>query len=207
MAHAHGAEGIALAAQLGVRSVEHASFIDHVGIDACLQFGTWIVPTFAIGEYFQMEGSASGAQDRMIQLQQEHNARYYSCIKIAVAAGVKVAFGSDFVGWDYPFTTREFLYMHELGGLTPMGSIYAGTGSAADLLGIAKIGRIQPGNRADIVVAIGNPLDDLRIFENQLIFVMKDGKIIRDDAKVASTVPLLPHKIHYHDRGTSYPEK
>lgn len=38
-------------------------------MQACLRNGTWIVPTFLIGDYFNKEGSASGALDRMIQLQ------------------------------------------------------------------------------------------------------------------------------------------
>ena len=49
MAHAHGAEGIELAARLGCRSIEHASFINEEGIQACLRNNTWIVPTFLIG--------------------------------------------------------------------------------------------------------------------------------------------------------------
>lgn len=50
MAHAHGADGIARAARLGCRSVEHASYIDQEGVEACLQAGCWIVPTFSVGE-------------------------------------------------------------------------------------------------------------------------------------------------------------
>ena len=50
MAHAHGAEGIAMAAKLGCRSIEHASFIDDEGIAACLENDVWIVPTFLIGK-------------------------------------------------------------------------------------------------------------------------------------------------------------
>jgi hypothetical protein len=90
MAHAHGADGIARAARLGCRSIEHASFIDQDGIDACLAADCWIVPTFLVGkrelfrvysialfifrlilsgEYYNETGSSSQAQDRMIELQ------------------------------------------------------------------------------------------------------------------------------------------
>lgn len=90
MAHAHGADGIVLAARsgsslfailtsqllfivfyhlIGCRSVEHASYIDQAGIDACLENNTWIVPTFSIGEYFKFEGSPTGAQERLIRIQ------------------------------------------------------------------------------------------------------------------------------------------
>ena len=49
MAHAHGADGITRAAKLGCRSIEHASFIDEEGINACLAADCWIVPTFLVG--------------------------------------------------------------------------------------------------------------------------------------------------------------
>lgn len=49
MADAHGAAGIVKAATLGCRSIEHASFIDQEGIEACLAADCWIVPTFLVG--------------------------------------------------------------------------------------------------------------------------------------------------------------
>jgi imidazolonepropionase-like amidohydrolase len=115
MAHAHGAEGIAMAAEVGVRSIEHASFISQAGIDACLKNDVWIVPTFTIGEYYQQIGSATGAQDRMISIMRATNERYYECIRSAVRAGVKVALGSDFVGWDPSITARFDMDIASLG--------------------------------------------------------------------------------------------
>jgi hypothetical protein len=74
---------------IGCRSIEHASFIDEEGINACLENGTWIVPTFLVGaqcygvarsvvlvvmcamssgEHFKDKGSPTGAQDRTIAL-------------------------------------------------------------------------------------------------------------------------------------------
>jgi imidazolonepropionase-like amidohydrolase len=139
------------------------------------------VPTFLIGEVFESNDSESGAQDRMIKIQRENNLRYYNCIQNAVQAGVKIALGSDFVGWDPVITAREFECMVRLGKMSPMQSIYAGTGSAADLLDIDNIGRILPGNLADLVVVQGNPIDNISVLEKEVIFVMKNGIVARDD--------------------------
>ena len=57
-----------------------------------------------LGEYYRENGSATGAQERMIALQNITNERYYRCIQQAVQSGVKVALGSDFVGWDPKIT-------------------------------------------------------------------------------------------------------
>eukprot|EP01032_Pedospumella_encystans_P008439 gene8439-10018_t len=182
MVHAHGSEGIALAANAGCRSIEHASFIDAAGIEACLRNNTWIVPTFTVREYYDEKGSKSGAQSRLIELQDQTRQRCRTSIQQAVAAGVRVALGSDYVGWEPSITAREFKYLHQLGGLTTMGAIQAGTSSAADLLQRPDLGRVTVGSIADLVVVRGNPLKDLSLLETGLCFVMKGGKIVRNDA-------------------------
>lgn len=134
-----------------------------------------------IGEYYDEQGSKTGAQSRMIELQNQTRTRYRTAIQQAVAAGVRVALGSDYVGWDPAITAREFKYLHELGGMTAMGAIQAGTSSAADLLQRPDLGRIAIGCVADLVVVRGNPLDDLSLLETGLCFVMKGGKVVRND--------------------------
>ena len=141
-----------------------------------------------IGEYYDEQGSKTGAQDRMIELQNQTRGRYRSAIQQAVAAGVKVALGSDYVGWDPSLTAREFRYLHELGGMTTMGAIKAGTSSAADLLQRSDFGRVQVGCIADLVVVCGgDPTADLSLLESGVKFVMKGGKIARHDD---ATVPI-----------------
>ena len=182
MAHAHGAEGIQMSAEAGVRSIEHASFIDSGGIAACLENNTWIVPTFAIWAYFNARGSDTGAQDRLIEIQKATNERYCTCIKNAVSAGVRVALGSDYVGFDdASFAVREFEYLVDFGGMTPKQAIYTGTASAAELLKMNNLGKIHPGYIADIVVINGNPLENIDLLRKKLCFVMKQGKIVRNN--------------------------
>ncbi len=170
-----------MAAEAGCRSIEHASFIDQDGIDACLRHGTWIVPTFLIGAYYEDNGSKTGAQNRMIDILIETDLRYRRCIQAAHRAGVKIALGSDFVGWDPKITAKEFEYLVERGGLSPLQAIYAGTSTAADMLDIRNIGRLVVGNMADIVVVRGNPVKNISLLRTDVCFVMKGGAIVRND--------------------------
>mmetsp|Transcript_20613 Transcript_20613/g.29587 ORF Transcript_20613/g.29587 Transcript_20613/m.29587 type:complete len:426 (-) Transcript_20613:15-1292(-) len=179
MAHAHGADGIKQAALAGVRSIEHASYIDDEGIAACLRTGAWIVPTFSVGEHFGYDTSVDSAQSRLIELQIAGKNRYYGAIRRAAAAGVKVALGSDFVGWDPAITAREFQYLVKYAHMTPLQAIYAGTSSAAELLEYPDLGRIYPGCIADIVIVNGNPLDDITLLETGVICVVRDGKVVK----------------------------
>ena len=183
MAHAHGAEGIRMAAEAGCRSIEHASFIDSTGINACLRNNTWIVPTFLIGAHFEENGSQTGAQDRMIDIMRSTDARYKKCIQDAVKAGVKVALGSDYVGWDTRKTAKEFEYLVTRALMSPYEAIRAGTSSAAEMLGYNNLGQILPAFIADIVVVQGNPIADITVLQSNVIFVMKQGKIVRNDIK------------------------
>ncbi len=141
------------------------------------------MPTFLVGEYFASKGSSDGSQDRLISIHSSTKERYHSCIKAAVSSGVKVALGSDFVGWDPSITAREFRYLVELAGMSPLAAIHAGTSSAADLLGMPAIGRIQRQSHADLVVIAGNPLEDISLLELGILLVMKDGIIIRRENK------------------------
>src|SRR5579863_3125937 len=50
-AHAHGAEGIRWAAEAGVDSIEHGSYIDDAGIAAMKEHGTYLVPTLYLGDW------------------------------------------------------------------------------------------------------------------------------------------------------------
>lgn len=83
MAHAHGAEGeakrererelkwinlgIKQAVRAGVRSIEHASFIDNEGIELMKERGTYLIPTLLIGAYYE-DKKPDGALEKMINL-------------------------------------------------------------------------------------------------------------------------------------------
>ncbi len=108
-----------------------------------------------------------------------------------MAAGVKVALGSDYVGWDAKITAREFRYLVEHAKMTPLQAILAGTSSAADLLENACIGRVKAGLAADLVVVQGNPLEDISLLEKGVVMVMKGGMFIRDDLML---VPMFNNK-------------
>jgi imidazolonepropionase-like amidohydrolase len=140
-----------------------------------------------IGEYYDEQGSKTGAQDRMIELQNQTRERYRTCIQEAVRCGVRIALGSDFVGWDPKVTAREFRYLSELGGMSPINAIIAGTASGADLLQRSDLGRVAVGCKADLVVInAGNPIDNLSLLETGVCFVMKNGQTVRWDINDAT---------------------
>ena len=86
-------------------------------------------------------------------------------LKTLSDAGVRIAMGTD-TGpagrWQGFFEHLELEMMVEA-GLTPMKTITAATGAAAECHGKAgQFGTIQPGASADFLVLAANPLDDIK---------------------------------------------
>ena len=95
---------------------------------------------------------------------------------------MKVAFGTDAGVYPHGDNAKQFYYMVKY-GLTPAHALRSATSDAAELLGRAdQVGRIAPGMLADIVAVQGDPLQQIQAME-QVRFVMKGGKVVRDDLK------------------------
>lgn len=178
-AHAQGRDGIANAVRAGVASIEHGYQIDQQTIDAMLQRGTYLVPTLttATRQPDQAKTLPASYEKKMrwIKIAREH-------IPVALAAGVKVALGTDCGVADHGDNLTELARLVEF-GMTPMQAILAGTRNAAELLGMSEeIGSLEPGKRADVVVADGDPLTDISALANpdRVIMVIKDGQVHKD---------------------------
>jgi imidazolonepropionase-like amidohydrolase len=178
MAHAHSAEGIKQAVRAGVRSIEHGTFVDQEGVRLMVEHETYLVPTMYIGDFYINERPDSEAQQKMIELSQKYRQEFFQNIRSAIRAGVKIAVGSDFGGYEAEINAREFGSLVEA-GMTPMQAIQAGTRVGGELLGWEdRVGTIEPGKLADIVAVAGDPIEDLSELE-RVIFVMKGGKVVK----------------------------
>jgi imidazolonepropionase-like amidohydrolase len=107
-------------------------------------------------------------------------------LKTLEDAGVTIATGTDAgnIGTIHgPAIFREFQLMKQA-GLTPMQILKCTTANAAKTFGGetgAKIGALQPGNFADLVILKSNPLDDLRN-ASDIDSVMKGGVLYPADS-------------------------
>jgi imidazolonepropionase-like amidohydrolase len=178
MAHAHSTEGIVQAIEAGVRSIEHGTFIDEKGIRLARKRGTFLVPTFYLGDYYIAEMADSVAQRKMVELSSRYRDEHMRNLKAAVAAGVEVVVGTDMSCNPASIRAREFASLVEA-GMTPLQAIHAGTLRNARLLGWQdRIGSLEPGKLADVIAVDGDPLADIAALE-RVVFVMKDGDVIK----------------------------
>ena len=173
--HAHGAAGIKAAIRAGAASIEHGTLMDDEGRALMKQHGTYLVPTLetreCVGSNYPAEFVAKASQLMAAQL---------GNFRKAVAAGVKIGFGTDIGVCAFGRNAREFALMVQ-NGMTPLQAIQAATVADADLLGLGdKLGAVKPGRLADLIAVRGDPLADIRVLED-VRFVMKQGEIYKKD--------------------------
>jgi len=92
----------------------------------------------------------------------------------------RMAFGSDAGPFDTEFGHLEYnVHLARLAGLTPMESLQAVTRNAARLLGLeARIGTVEAGQDADLLLVAGDPLADVDAL-TRVVAVFKSGVRIR----------------------------
>jgi imidazolonepropionase-like amidohydrolase len=179
-AHAHGAEGIRWAAEAGVDSIEHGSYIDDAAIAMMKEHGTYLVPTLYLGDWMIDNAGLTRLPPPLLAKAKEVIPAARKNIAHAFASGVKVAFGTDAAVYPHGMNAHEFAVMVRL-GLTPLQAIQAATVNAADLLGWSgKVGALEPGAWADIVAVDGDPVKDVTTLE-RVKFVMKGGEVVRNE--------------------------
>ncbi|HEY6308592.1 MAG TPA: amidohydrolase family protein [Candidatus Angelobacter sp.] len=176
-AHAHGAQGIAWAAEAGVDSIEHGSYIDDNGIKIMKQHGTYLVPTQYLSDWMRENATKIGLPAMYATKMKEVTSVSRQNIKKAFEAGVKIAFGTDAAVYPHGLNAHEFAVYVQI-GMTPLQAIQTATVNAADLLGWAKIGSIEAGNFADIIAVNGDPTKDVTLLQNP-VFVMKGGTVYK----------------------------
>jgi imidazolonepropionase-like amidohydrolase len=179
MAHAQATEGIKNAIRAGVRSIEHGIYLDDEAISMMLQAGTWLVPTL-VAPVAVLEAAKEGVRlpDGVAAKAEEVVGAHRESFARAVAAGVRVAMGTDSGVGPHGQNLRELTLMAE-GGMTPRDVLVATTSSAARLLGMQdEAGVISPGRRADIVAVAGDPFD-LASLKAGIRAVYQDGRRVR----------------------------
>jgi imidazolonepropionase-like amidohydrolase len=167
MAHAQATDGIKNALRAGVRSIEHGIYLDDEAIDLMLKTGAWLVPTL-VAPHAVLNAASAGSQlpEGVVAKAQEVIAAHADAFARAVAAGVKIAMGTD-TGVGPHGSNLDELPLMAAGGLTPAQVLTATTRSAAELLQLAdETGTIRPGLRADIVVLAGDPFDLANVKSN-----------------------------------------
>ena len=177
-AHAHGAQGILWATEAGIDSIEHGSYMNDEDIAAMKQHGNYFVPTAYLIDWMQQYGNLPAFYKQKMK---DVSAVEKANAKRAIAAGVKVAMGTDAAVYPHGLNARELdVYVNQF-GMTPLAALQTATLNAADLMSWTNhIGSLEAGKWADIIAVNGDPLKDIRLLQH-VKFVMKSGVIFKNE--------------------------
>ena len=179
-AHVESTEGVKVALENGVDSIEHGAKPTGEIIELFKKRHAFLCTTISPAlPYALFDRSVSNASDI-----EKYNGKIVfegitECAKEAIENDIPVVLGND-VGcpWitQYDFW-RELYYFHKYVGVTNAFALYSATSLGAEMAGIgSETGTIEEGKFADMIVTAKNPLDDLRVLR-RIETVIARGKV------------------------------
>ena len=171
VAHCRNSASTLEAARAGVDLIYHASYMDDEALEAVVESGSKLCPTFTLlgnlADYGAKIGSAPELLD-VFRAEIEVTARQ---LAKAHAAGVTLICGSETGFAVTPvgeWHARELEMMVEYVGLSPLEAITTATRNGAFAMRMdGRIGTVEPGMAGDVIVVDGNPLDDITILQDK----------------------------------------
>ncbi|HML12966.1 MAG TPA: amidohydrolase family protein [Xanthobacteraceae bacterium] len=181
-AHAYSAQAVMRAVSAGVRTIEHGNLIDEPTAATMARKGAYLVPTLIAYDSMRRRGRDYGLSEYSLQKNDVVLAAGLHSVELARNAGVKIGFGTDLLGQLQDDQCREFLIRAEL--MQPAEIIRSATIVNAEILQRAgELGELKPGAFADLLVADGDPLADLGLFQDEgrhLSAIMKGGRFYKN---------------------------
>ena len=184
--------GTKMAIQNGVDCIEHGYWMDDEVVEMMVENDVFLVPTLVYNldaKFLRESGMAnmdlddanSALKSRLLVATSEGVTREYEEIHLegfqkALKAGVKIACGGD----DNPIGEFTLLEIEHLvrAGMTEMEALIAATRTSADLCGVVdRLGTVEVGKLADLIVVSANPLDDISNIR-KLKLVFKGGNLV-----------------------------
>jgi imidazolonepropionase-like amidohydrolase len=181
LTHSIGLQAIRNAIEGGVDSIDHGQYLDEECAVRMKERGIYLVPTFGPFYYYTKVRKAEAWRIERAEHIGEQHARAF---RLALEIGVPIAMGSD-CGAPSRFPNGEnalelTLMVHN--GMSTEHAIRCGTSEAARLAGVfERVGSLEAGKLADLIVVENNPLDDISVLQQGVRLVMKEGVIYRDD--------------------------
>jgi imidazolonepropionase-like amidohydrolase len=177
MAHTYSSRSIVNCLKAGIKSLEHGNLLDETAAIAIKEAGAYLVPTLATYEMLFRLGKDLGVPQNSIRKINLAREQGLDALFIAHRIGVKIASGSDLLGPMHRFNGLELELKAKVMGA--MGAIVATTKTNAELLREENnLGTIEAGKLADLIVVDGDPLKNIKIFqeyEDKITLIMQNG--------------------------------
>jgi imidazolonepropionase-like amidohydrolase len=183
--HAEGLAGIRLSVEAGVDTLEHGemAFEDPRILATMAERGIVLVPTLCV---FDLVADGDGFPEWMRERAKFLRESAEKTVAAAHREGVPMAVGAD--AGPHGENAQELVRMVET-GLRPMEAIVAASATAARACRLEeRIGTIEPGKAADLLVVDGDPLEDVRLLRDprRRWLVLQEGRPVAGTQAVTS---------------------
>jgi len=187
-AHAEGLDGIRLAVDCGVDTLEHGDLLheEPAIADRMAERGIILVPTLSVFHAVADDPRCCFTTALIDQADRLRESAYRS-VATARAAGVRMAMGFD--NTPHGDNAIELVRMVDA-GLSTLEALQAATTVAAEACGISDIGHITMGAVADVLLVDDDPLVDVGVLTDptRRWLVIQDGQAVAGTA-LAPTIP------------------
>ena len=181
-AHLYTDEAIRRAVELGVVSVEHGNLITPETARLLKARGAYVVPTNVTFDALAREGASLGLPPDSVAKIEDVREAGLSALETLHREGVMMAYGSDLLGAMHRHQSQEFVLRGER--LPAIEVIRSATVNAAKVVGEeGRLGIVEPGAHADLIVVDGDPLADLSLLTGQgrhMPAIVKAGRFVKD---------------------------
>ncbi len=177
-AHVAPTFGIKLALRGGVDTIEHGINLDDECISLFLEMGATLVPTLSVNHFQIVHADTLDLPPVYAAFARRSWDNQIKWLRKAVEAGVKIATGTDSLFGGMQFYDEVELLVDAV-GVAPMDALVAATRSGARALGLAgeKVGTVEQGKFADLVLLAADPLADIHNIR-QITAVIRNGRVV-----------------------------
>lgn len=179
-AHTHTTEGINIALEVGVDSIEHGTGITAAHYDRLLERNIPVSPTITVHDVIlaSTDPRRAAAREKTRTTMALRDPQF----RAAADAGIRFVLGSDANGHlvRYGGQHDELRRMQGLFGWTAERTLIAGTSDAAASIGLGQqVGTLAPGYGADFIVMRGRPWEDLNDLRSEnIVAVVARGCVL-----------------------------
>ena len=180
--HCHTQPGLDMAVQAGCDQIHHGALIDEKALQGILDNDLFFVPTLRVTSRQNMAIKYGAGRPWETRKMGEAYHVHREGVRLAHKMGVKMGLGTDCPStppwdiWDSGFELQEFVGC----GLSPLDAIGVATKGSAEAMHIDdKLGTLEEGKLADVVVVDGDPTSDIQVLVNyaNVRYVFKEGRL------------------------------